>query len=339
MFKKTKRIYVIIIGIIVVILCSYIKSIKSLAKEGFESKSDETACEFVSSLGVLKSTSVHSSNPVSSIKVVEGYDFSKIKEGSTVYITGSAIPDFIKKIASIPHKFVLVSGDCDETIYKDVFPSSHEFINFIEQDKIIHWFSQNCTVSHPKISRIPIGLDYHTLSRKSHSWGHKLTPVEQESMLKTIATKAVPFYKRKISCYSNFHFSNAGKFGHERSLAVKEIPGNLITYEANKVERKSSWEKQSEYAFAVSPPGHGLDCHRTWEALCLGCIPIVKRSPLDPLYEDLPVLIVDSWSDINIAKLETVVQDFKNRKFNYDKLKLSYWMNKINSVASVNGAL
>jgi hypothetical protein len=89
--------------------------------------------------------------------------------------------------------------------------------------------------------------------------------------------------------------------------------------------------RQCEFAFVLSPHGNGLDCHRTWEALVLGCIPIVKTSKIDKLYEELPVLIVNDWSDISYHLLETTVNDFSNKKFNYEKLMLSYWINKIKS--------
>ena len=45
----------------------------------------------------------------------------------------------------------------------------------------------------------------------------------------------------------------------------------------------------------MSPQGNGLDCHRTWEALILKTIPIVRTSSLDPLYEGLPVVVVHEW--------------------------------------------
>ena len=34
-------------------------------------------------------------------------------------------------------------------------------------------------------------------------------------------------------------------------------------------------EHYGTHRFVLSPPGHGLDCHRTWEAILLGAIPIV----------------------------------------------------------------
>ena len=85
----------------------------------------------------------------------------------------------------------------------------------------------------------------------------------------------------------------------------------------------------TKYSFVLSPHGNGLDCHRTWEALVLGCIPVVKTSSLDKLYDDLPVLIVNNWYDIDEELLKNTIENFKDKKFNYDKLKLDYWINKI----------
>ena len=84
-------------------------------------------------------------------------------------------------------------------------------------------------------------------------------------------------------------------------------------------------------AFVLSPHGNGLDCHRTWEALCLGCIPIVKTSPLDSMYNELPVLIVNDWNDITIELLQKTVDEYKGREFRYEKLTLKYWMDMIKS--------
>ena len=63
----------------------------------------------------------------------------------------------------------------------------------------------------------------------------------------------------------------------------------------------------------------------------LRCIPIVKTSGINDLYIDLPVLIVNDWSDINQKLLTDTINNFKNKTFNYKKLSLKYWMNLINS--------
>ena len=86
------------------------------------------------------------------------------------------------------------------------------------------------------------------------------------------------------------------------------------------------------FAFVLSPHGNGLDCHRTWEAIALGCIPVVKTSPLDRLFSGLPVLIVNSWSDLNESLLSETVDRFQDTIVPSElpeKLKLDYWTSRI----------
>jgi hypothetical protein len=72
-----------------------------------------------------------------------------------------------------------------------------------------------------------------------------------------------------------------------------------------------------------------MDCHRTWEALSLGSIPIIKGNGFSKMFEDLPVLMVNDWREINQELLNNTIKKFKTTHFNYDKLKLEYWINKI----------
>ena len=164
-----------------------------------------------------------------------------------------------------------------------------------------------------------------------------ISPMKQEAFIEK-TNKHIPFWKREIKCYINFNFKINyiySNFGYDRYEAITKIPNNLTFSEKEIVNRNDSWIKQSKYAFVVSPLGNGLDCHRTWEALILGCIPIVKTSGIDNLYKDLPVLIVDDWNDVTKELLENVVNDFKEKHekglYNYDKLLLKYWVDKINS--------
>ena len=77
----------------------------------------------------------------------------------------------------------------------------------------------------------------------------------------------------------------------------------------------------------------GLDCHRTWEALYTGTIPIVISSSINELYEDLPVLIVPDWDSITKEfleqKYEEIQNKLKNNEYNMDKLYFEYWKNMI----------
>jgi len=290
----------------------------------------EAQCQLVSSRGILGSCKVKSSNPISSIQTLISYNWSDLKDGTTLYVCSNAIKHFVTCLDSIPVKFVLVSGDCDELVPNDCFENNANFLKFIESDKIIHWYAQNCVGTHPKLSGIPIGLDYHTVKTQDHPWSPMMSPLTQESQI--VSLNKIPFTERTIKCYSNFHFTIHGrKFGSDRVDAMNNVPKELVFYEPTTLPRIESWMNQAKYAFVLSPQGGGLDCHRTWEALCLGCIPIVKTSQINYLFDDLPVLIVNEWKDVTKNLLEQTVADFSTKKFDYSKITLKYWMDKIRS--------
>ena len=67
----------------------------------------------------------------------------------------------------------------------------------------------------------------------------------------------------------------------------------------------------------------------------MGAIPIILRSEIDSLYDDLPVMIVDSWSDVKRKNLEKFEQKyFKSLKNGCtppwrQKIWARYWITKI----------
>jgi len=292
---------------------------------------NENSCRFVSSRGILKSCDVHSDTPVSSVSDLINYSWDNLQLGSTVYVCTSAFEPFLQQLERIPSPIVLVSGDADEDAPTNIFASKQDFLTFIENPKILHWFAQNGVIKHPKFSPIPIGLDYHTMSQAVTHWGPKLSPTDQEQLLQSIHQAAAPLSQRILRAHANFHFLMTTKHGADRVRAKELISTVLVDYEPHRVDRETTWINQSKYVFVISPHGNGLDCHRTWEALCLGCIPIVRTSPLDALYEGLPVYIVQDWSEVTEENLRKVLSEFSQRKFDLNRLTLKYWMDKINS--------
>jgi len=289
---------------------------------------EENNCNYINSVGFRKLCNMKYINDDT---YKDGYDFSNLKENTILYIKSDYLSEFSNLINNIPNKFILVSGCSDYTIPNDIF-TNDDFIKFINNDKIIHWFSQNNVYKHSKITNLPVGLDYHTIyNNLNHEWGNFCSPLEQEIILKYIKDNSINFSERIKKCYANFQFSMIAKYGYDRENAYKNINKDLVFYENNKIKRVDTWKNQSKYAFVISPHGNGLDCHRTWEALILGCIPIVKKSNIDILYKDLPVLIIDDWIDITDELLTDTINSFKDKHFNYNILTLKYWIEKFNS--------
>jgi len=52
-------------------------------------------------------------------------------------------------------------------------------------------------------------------------------------------------------------------------------------------------------AFVICPEGNGLDCHREWEVIYLGRVPVIKRHPyLEHLHRNDNVLFVDDYEEV-----------------------------------------
>jgi hypothetical protein len=229
-------------------------------------------------------------------------------------------------LKNVNKPFILISAMEDTQLPNEI---DIEFMNkLVNNPYFKHWFSINKTIpDNLNFTSIPYGLDYWTLNFKSY-FGEKIqTFNEQNLTLENVVNKSLHFSKRIPKIYANFHLhlSDVRNGGYRKKLK-NIIPINIIHYETCLLPRTQYWEKCSNYSFVVSPFGHGFDCIRTFESLCLGCIVIMKKSFLDIIYEDLPILLVDNWEDINESLLEKTIISFSNKKFNYDKLKMDYWI-------------
>jgi hypothetical protein len=117
----------------------------------------------------------------------------------------------------------------------------------------------------------------------------------------------------------------------DRVEALNTVPKELVFYEPFKTTRDVCWKNMIKYTFVLSPQGNGIDCHRTWEALCLGCYPIVKTSGLDPLFDDLPVWIVNEWTEVTAENMKQKESEFNSKEFKLEKLTLKYWQQLIHN--------
>jgi len=243
------------------------------------------------------------------------------KHGEVFYIHPTALRNFIiSYLPNLIYKFVLVSGDSDTTVPQDI---RNEANYLLQHPLLICWYSQNCTEPSEKLKQLPIGLDFHTLERGSYSWGPQQSINEQYQDIINLKNLQIP----KLSkCYANFQFLMNTRYAKDRISAIEQIPRNLVFYEPSKTTRIICWDNMIQYKYVISPHGNGLDCHRTWEALVLGCIPIMKSSPLDPMFKGLPVLIVKEWSDIT----QELLDNFQGDNSNIEKLELSYWIQEFN---------
>jgi hypothetical protein len=264
-------------------------------------------------------------------------DFADIRDGDLVWVRATSLPQFREQV--LPHiraRIALVTGDEDWAI-PSRFDAADEILT---NENVVCWFAQNAdgTDSTGKVVPIPIGIDFHTIANR-RKWGHwQATPRQQEAELERLRATMLRNTDRLVRAHADFHFNKGNDLlspGSREAVhaSLSAIPG--VDFQSRKLPRSDLWREKMRYAFAVSPHGHGLDCHRTWETLALCSIPIVKRSSLDPLYEGLPVVIVDDWCEITTQALHRWHEEHRLRFDSaevQERLTNRYWIARMRRI-------
>ena len=248
----------------------------------------------------------------------------KIRQNLTNYFVKYVCLTGYRKIISLFVKKILIKLKQPITLIlveSDIIKIPKIILNHPKIKKIFQW---NKEIDNSKIKCIPIGLNkdrhYESLS--------KVTPLKEK-------TKLLMF-----NCSSNTHNSRKDVEKNNVILKISQkidyIDPEKIYWRNSYVDKKIKisvtnekvYHEMNKFKFIISPRGAGIDCHRTWEALYLGCIPVVLSSSINEIYEDLPVLVLKDWSELSEELLEKTWEDYRKKDWNFEKLNLDYWFNK-----------
>lgn len=167
-----------------------------------------------------------------------------------------------------------------------------------------------------------------------------ILPIGLENRWRVQNGRLKHFRKRQPSNYPRKHRVMWAFSVHtnpnERVLASRALLKNPL---AEKLENLTTNDHQlalREHAFVASPPGNGMDTHRTWEAIYQGCVPVLKKSYLAVRYWEigLPVWVVSSYEELSgytELELKDKYQEISPR-FNSPALWIDYWRTKIHDV-------
>lgn len=142
--------------------------------------------------------------------------------------------------------------------------------------------------------------------------------------------------------YKYAHSGWSGEvYSRVRRYAILEtLKANGFANCSHGVPRGASKTKLAAYAdqllasdFVVSPQGKGRACHRDWEALAAGAVPLLDwdASPaMADLYAELPVVRVRDWRGVTPSFLADALADVKRRaarrEIDMRRLYLPYWV-------------
>ncbi len=252
-----------------------------------------------------------------------------INPGNTIFVDNFDLKKFFTDFhPKINHPYILVTHNGWHSV-----PGI--YAEYLKDPKIIAWFGKNVDRNNPKLFPIPIGLT-------------GMVGFNSKSIVSTVQTvrknMIMPKKRDKLIYFNMTLRCNI----QDRGRALELLSNKPFFFYSFRKSFQAYMNDMSQFKFAISPCGLGVDCHRTWEALLVDTIPIISRSGLhgmsvtgnfETLFDELPVLIVDDWDEITEEFLMKKFHEIHAKKWNKKKLFAEYWFNKIKQVkqAYLNG--
>lgn len=229
-----------------------------------------------------------------------------LKNGKVPFMWREAMhPSHFKKIAIIGH-------------------SDHS-VNDSDLDDFDLIFCINKNTDNPKVYGLPLGLPNDC---------DDLPILKIQGDKKMVVRISEESHSRTNIAYINF---SENTFPSERGKIITLFSGyNWVkksTPDQSYLGRIEYLRDLKKSKFCFCPRGNGIDTHRIWEALYMGSFPIVKRHYAHDFCSDLPIFFIDEWEEINEDLLVNKYNEFVSKKWNYEKLKVSFWEKYIKEIS------
>ena len=259
--------------------------------------------------------------------------------GKVLMIKTDLIVNYLDKLCRIKSPFVLITVSNDDHCAQYLhFPANDEVVKqkydeFINNSKLIKWFCKNPSIVHDKIQPLPIGPKMQWYTTQFHG---EADTIQYQVFNRYFMNPESQFYSntKPNLVYVNFTAGTSNnpfysKFKGIRYECRKDLNQNGFVQTPN-VPFEKYISDLSTYKFSASPPGRGIDTHRAWESLLVGTIPIMLTSPLDNMFNDLPVIIVEDYNTITEDFLKIKYEELLSRKdYNFSKLYKEFWQELI----------
>jgi hypothetical protein len=196
--------------------------------------------------------------------------------------------------------YVLFTNTSDRRI-------DERFERRLRRRELVAWFAANAELRHPKLLPFPRGI-------ADAKWPHG-----DADALKRVQRLAPP-KTRLLDASFNIR-TNV----EERTYCSEQIgraPSPPLPFPEYLEQLAASY-------FCVSPEGNGNDCHRTWEALYLRTVPIVTRTPLTDHHPDLPLIVLDDWSQFRSLELSPDLYEQTWGGFDPAALRLDRYLERV----------
>jgi hypothetical protein len=199
--------------------------------------------------------------------------------------------------------FVLFSHNSDR-------PIDDGLRRFLDQRQLLAWFATNADARHPKLHAFPRGI---ANPRYRHGDGAALKRVQQAQIPKTqlfdVSYDTATFPPAREYCREWTGLSPTPRRDFEEYLQ-----GLASSY------------------FCIAPRGNGIDTHRAWESLYLRTIPIVTRSLVAEHHADMPIIVLDDWSEFRSDDFTPELYAATWRAWNPEALGLDRYLQRVGAI-------
>lgn len=229
---------------------------------------------------------------------------SFFERNGTIFCKTDFIIELFDIIKNSHYSYNIITHHSDYPIDDKLFNKRPKCIN--------KWYAINPTYNHPDLIAIPLGLKT-----------HKGCYFEPQYMTEWFAynINRLRNNNKNLNVYCNWSITN-----HERNKITDTLLNNNINITHDSCIPFNEYiEKMSQHKFVISPPGNGIDCHRAWEALYVGSIPIVIKNNIYNDWDGLPIIQVNDYNEVT----QELLNSFLSLSYDYTKLSIEFWRKKI----------
>jgi hypothetical protein len=124
--------------------------------------------------------------------------------------------------------------------------------------------------------------------------------------------------------------------GKNRRTILDTLTGNNISN--RRTDCIEYFTSLPNYKFVISPEGNGIDCHRHYEALVAGCIPVVERHEgICKKYQGCPILWTDDYSEITENYLLKKYEEMIDQTYDFSALYINTYPDADQNQIRYNG--
>lgn len=239
---------------------------------------------------------------------------SVVKRGDVVFVSNPLTHHFLQEVhPKIEQPYILIEHNGDHPIDKSIAD--------LLDEKIIRFYAQDVIYENEKIIPIPIGLE------NLHYHVNGVTALFNR--LRQKIEKNLPLRKNRI-----FFFFSVGTNPAERRPAKRLFLRNpSMDTVKGMLSPRLHLKTLMTYKFVASPPGNAIESCRTWEALYMKTVPIVKDFAAMRYFATLglPIWVVDKWEEVGgyTEKDLSIKYEHFIENANWEPLHMDFWIKKI----------